>query len=93
MILKIQNGVNWRLWDGLIDISYRVMALDEPICCRDDCIDLTKPIEPLTQIPGTTEVHRTSYEIWAKTRKGDMQILAYEPIYLLNDEGKTIEKL
>ena len=92
MIVKVKNCSTWILFDGAGEVSYHKLHRDgageAAIGVRADVVDLTNnPVDEDTAKAGITE-------IWMyKDHQVIRQILAYSPIYILNDEGKTIERI
>lgn len=88
MILKIvsENGV--QLFDGFDQVSARDLSDNEPIGVSSDSIDFTD--RPLTEQEATF----VKAEIWLyKQGANPRQIIAFKPVYVLSNDGKTVDKL
>lgn len=89
MILKVvqPNGAV-EMFDGFDRISAKTLDHNEPIAVMSNCIDFTD------RLLNEQESTFVKTEIWLM--KGDKtinQIIAFKPVYVLSDEGKTIDKL
>jgi hypothetical protein len=101
MILKCKNaGGNDVLFDGFDEIHYEYTKKDAVIGVRTDCLDFLK-IEEVVEESNYPEqdkremkVSSNFVQVWLH-KNGDVlkQILAHSPIYIMNDEGKTVEKI
>lgn len=104
MILKVRSsGIPevWYFFDGVKEISKEVhynidsavLYLEEKIkdiVCRSDVYDFTT-----NKFPEDNSVPPQGFlEIWlyGKTNEDTKQILCFSPVYLLNDDGRTIER-
>ena len=101
MILKCKNaGDSDQLFDGFDQINYIHRKKDEVIGVRQDCLDYLKMDEIIHEAnfpeAGKRElkVSKNFVEIWLyKNCDVVKQILAHSPIYVMNDDGKTIVKI
>ena len=83
MIVKIKHKESWVFYDRLSKIRYEVSSITNFISVETDA-------NWVNEDSGTTDavlIHSR------KINGEEFIILANEKIYLLNDEGKTIEKL
>jgi len=99
MILKARYSGNpdvWYFFDGVQELSKQIHFVDsnlltktiDNIICRSDVYDFTK------NSFSEDDIKNGFIELWiyGKTDSDTKQILCYRPVYLLNDDGKTIEK-
>lgn len=101
MILKCKNaGDSDQLFDGFDQITYTYRKKDEVIGVRHDCLDFLKMNEIVYEAnfpeAGKREmkISKNFVEIWLyKNCNVVKQILAHSPVYVMNDDGKTIEKI
>jgi hypothetical protein len=105
MILKVRrknneletnkNPDNWILMDGFDRVDYQFRLKTENIGVRDNVIDLLTSRGMNGSQAGVEPIIAEDYfDLWLY--KGDLllrQVLAHGPIYILNDEGKTIERI
>lgn len=87
MILKVINKDSVEMFDGFDRVGARDLNPDQPIGVSSNCVDFTD--RPMTE----EEAGFTKTEIWLM--KGDTtirQIIAFKPVYLLGNDGKTIDK-
>lgn len=104
MILKVRRkeGIetnkypdDWILLDGFDRVDYNFRSKTESIGVRSDVLDLlnTKGLNG-SEIEVKAIIQEDYYELWLyKGETLKKQVLAHGPIYILNDEGKTIEKI
>ena len=106
MILKVRrkdeflesnkNPDNWILIDGFNRIDYCFHKKEEQIGITGSVLDLLKIRGESSSLGAATEyiIAEDYYDIWLyKEEKLVKQVLAHGPIYILNDEGKTIERI
>lgn len=101
MILKCKNaGGNDVLFDGFDEIHYEYKISNEGVGVRTDCLDFLKMEDILCaancpeQDKREMKVSKNFVIIWLhKNCEVVKQILAHSPIYVMNNEGKTIEKI
>lgn len=89
MIVKINAKGTWILIDGVAKIEHREIRENDPaIGVRADVLDYTsKPCSEDEAKAGTVEM-------WMTRENGELvQALAFKPVFLLNNEGRTIEKI
>lgn len=87
MILKVINGSSVEMFDGFDRVSARDVSDDESMAVSNNCIDFTD------RLLSKEEASFVKAEIWLM--KGDTtvrQIIAFKPVYLLGNDGKTIDK-
>ena len=99
MILKVRSNYDpevWCFFEGVKQLNKGIHYVDDVIgsikdmIIREDVYDYTKQ-----KIPTSYKIYKEGFlEIWihGKTQEDTKQILCYRPAYLLNDEGKTIER-
>lgn len=101
MILKCKNaGGNDALFDGFDEIHYEYTKKDAVIGVRCDCLDFLKMEEVISaanfpeQNKREMNVSKDFVQVWLhKDGVVLKQILAHSPIYIMNDEGKTVERI
>lgn len=106
MILKVRrkdeflesnkNPDDWILIDGFNRIDYCFHKKEEQIGITGSVLDLLKIRGESSSLGVITEyiIAEDYYDIWLyKEEKLVKQVLAHGPIYILNDEGKTIERI
>jgi len=102
MILKVRSCGNpevWYFFDGVREISkeihYNVDSevlsnekMIKNIICRADAYDFT------TNKFSEDDIKNGFLELWlyGKNDEDTKQVLCYRPAYLLNDDGRTIER-
>jgi hypothetical protein len=103
MIVKAKVTDNiWEFHDGVRRLNKQIHYQDGPsvppapgevtgpkIGCRSDVLDFTDR-------PCTEDEHKGGIvELWLYGKEpGDIrQILAYRPVYILNDSGETVERI
>lgn len=106
MIVKILRQGQWTLIDGVERLSHEIVykSGDKEFGVQEAVLDLrthTTPPEP-EEVGGAGKTASSLTtgdgefcELWLTLRGKEtpQQVLADFPIYLLNNEGKTIEKL
>jgi hypothetical protein len=88
MFLKIVNGNHVEIFDGFNRISARDLEANEPVVTSIDCIDFTD--RPLSLQESTFS--RTEIFLF-KGNETVRQIIAFKPVYVLGDRGKTVERI
>lgn len=94
MIIKLMERGEWNLFDGLDRVVYRLVPSDETIGTKPNCLEFA-PSQG-TKILNSPKCEETRYEITGfrkQTGFDILQIITHGPVYILNDEGKTIERL
>ena len=102
MILKVRSSGNpdvWYFFDGVREIAkeshYHIdseilsqVKTINNVVCRADVYNFT------TNSFSKEDTSDGFLELWlfGKTNEDTKQVLCYRPAYLLNDEGKTIER-
>lgn len=99
MILKVRSNYDpevWCFFEGAKQVTKEIHYVDDvtgfikAMVVREDVYDYTNQ-----KIPGSDNLYKEGFlEVWihGKTSEDTKQILCYRPAYLLNDEGKTIER-
>lgn len=92
MIIKFYNPCDdmWELFDEIDSLSYRKFEIDEPLpdTLQDDCdiIDFT------IRRPQLVE-SKAVIDFMNKNQTAGTRIIAFRPIYLMNNNGRTIETI
>lgn len=96
MIVKVRTAPtgSWKLYDGIKELSYNYYNDSQVIGVREDVDDFTDPGKGLYSEASVEKKEIQKIEIWMHRGDGNhKQLLALPPVYVLNDEGKTIERL
>lgn len=88
MIIKFQVGDSWQLYDEVDSVRYGMITDDDGL--KEGTIDFTKR-EPMRI--GPTNSERALVAFINKNQTEETLILAYTPIYLMNNNGRTIETI
>ncbi len=98
MIIKIKTMNGWQMFDEIESLDFQILGECDVIGVREDAKDFTNP----SPIPAKENLAKAVGEewsralIWAKPKGHaieDLQIIAYRPVYLLNNDGRTIETI
>ena len=95
MIIRFFHNGQTMLIDGVEFCKYRTLDPGEPVISRMDCKDFTddqnKPIAcpPVNQAEGPN----LRLEFWYERNGNPGQLLCHRPVFLMSDEGKTIERI
>lgn len=89
MIAKFHVGEEWELIDGFTRLTHRVIEKEQPIEAIERCLDFR--IQASEDQKKTLSIH----ELWMYDNDNFIvaQAIAYSPIYILNNEGKTVERI
>lgn len=100
---KMSDKEGWMLIDGFDSLTYHYHHKDDVIGVRSNVRDYLRTTETLcsnavvgSELKPASEIKilEDYYEIWLMKGEDTIsQILAHGPIYILNDEGKTIERI
>jgi hypothetical protein len=92
MIVKAGTKNGWMLFEGE-RVSWKVVRDDENMCIkgRGMIFDFIDPGEPVTADGVRFEIYIDQDELSEGTAK--VTIFTHDVVYILNDEGKTIERL
>jgi len=96
MIVKVRTAPtgSWKLYDGVKELVYSYFNDNLAIGVREDVDDFTDPGKGLYSDATIEKKEIQKIEIWMTRGDGShRQLLALSPVYILNDEGKTIERL
>lgn len=98
MIVKVRTNPtgSWKLYDGVKELSFRYFSSLEVIGVQDGVDDFTNPGKGLYEEPKAVneKIDIQQIELWLDRGESvNKQVLALSPVYVLNDEGKTIERL
>lgn len=89
MMLKILVADEWEFFDGFDRVSHREIPPDEDTGVRSDCLSFCERQRKDTENPRKAEI-----ELWLyKGGQVVKQIIALRPIFILNNEGKTVERI
>lgn len=103
MIVKLQTaGGNWVLFDEIDYLSYSDVT-DDDIPVMEGVIDYTHQFPPEVPSPQSEnpkhDPENTAKEIrimlffMNKNQITDTQVLCHPPVFIMNNDGKTIDKL
>lgn len=93
MIVKVKTDCGWTLFDGADRLDYRHYQRKEHLGVRQDVFDYTN------NKPGDNTIITSDddycIELWVYSKKDNdpIQILARSPVYILNNNGRTIETI
>jgi len=89
MIIKFQDGNKWRIFDEIDSLEYTHLKNGEAADCQTAALDYTGELVPADK-PQEKRV-----ELWFmnKNQLTPSQVIAYCPVYLMNNEGRTIETI
>jgi hypothetical protein len=95
MIIKLYNRKTVVLFSGISYLEYKYRDVREPIALAENCLDYINRNENCSKEEANTA---DIFELWLFYEVEDKyikpkQVLAYSPVYIMNDEGKTIERL
>lgn len=98
MILKIQAGNGWEIFGDVDRVSHRVIPTKEIMGVRDDVVDLTVAQEYAEKERAARDGGAQGFGprkelLISKGGANLRQIIAYSPIYLMNDNGRTVETI
>ena len=98
MIIKIYHNGQTMLIDGVDFLKYRTLEAAEQVIVREDVKDFTDDINrpiacpPFNAAQGQGESN-ARLEFWYERNGNIGQLLCHRPVYLMSDEGKTIERI
>ncbi|MDO9528027.1 MAG: hypothetical protein Q7J27_02585 [Syntrophales bacterium] len=84
MIIKFQSNDSWYMFDEVDSLEYRYLRVGEKIASRSGVLDYME--EP-------SEDKRVELCFLNKNQLEPSQVFADCPVYVLNNEGRTIDKL
>jgi hypothetical protein len=100
MIAKVKVTENiWELLDGVREVRHQIHFPSRNMEAASDtaALGIRHDAYDYTNRPCADEEHEGGIvELWlyGENRLNDIrQVLAYRPVYILNDEGKTIERI
>lgn len=99
MIVKVKNVHQWVFIDGVERLSHQILEKTTDICCQENVLDFLKQTDRVIKEENTPAKAEgviplfCELWLWLKGKDYPQQVLANVPIYLLNNEGKTIEKI
>jgi|LSQX01.1.fsa_nt_gb hypothetical protein len=97
MILKVRTNYDpevWCFFEGFNQVSKQIHYVNDKdvVAVRIDVYDYTHQEENINSKNQSIDEGFLEIWIYGKTPEDTKQILCYRPAYLLNDEGKTIER-
>jgi len=96
MIVKVRTSPtgSWKLYDGVKELCYSYFSSNTVIGVQDNVDDFTNPGKGLYSEAAVEKKEIQQIELWLNRGETiNKQVLALSPVYVLNDEGKTIERL
>jgi len=90
MIIKFNARGVWHIFDEVDSLQYRYIGSDRDIITNDYTLDYT---DADSEDVGGSKSIRVELMFMNKNQLEGSQIIANSPIYLLNNEGRTIEKI
>lgn len=97
---KFSDREEWIIFDGFDNIHYHYHYKDDQIGTRQNVRDYLRVSNNIKEFNDespnmpTLKVLEDFYELWLiKGENVVCQILAHSPIFIMNDEGKTIERI
>ena len=95
MIIKFFHNGQTMLIDGVEFCKYRTLEPGEQVVMRKDVRDFTDdPNKPIACPPVNKSVEPNDrLEFWYDRNGNEGQLLCHRPVFLMSDEGKTIERI
>ncbi len=98
MIIKFFHEGQTMLIDGVDFCKYRTLGADEQVVVREDVKDYTadrnRPIMcPPANVLAQQGESNARLEFWYERGGNSGQLLCQKPVFLMSDEGKTIERI
>jgi len=96
MIVKVRTNPtgSWKLYDGVKELAYSYFNKSQVIGVQDNVDDFSNPGNGLYSEAAVEKNDIQMIELWLnRGETPHKQVLALSPVYVLNDEGKTIERL
>lgn len=96
MIIKFQvNNGAWQFFDDVDSFMYRKMGEHDGLKSENDIIDYTETIlkdgEILVNGSSSGYPGRVLLTFMNSKQTAQSQVVAFSPIYLMNENGKTID--
>ena len=88
MIIKFREKDSWVMFGEIDHIEYRDVDTSKE-AMSDDAIIFEPPSNQVPLTPNGRQ--QVAIGFFTKNMREATEILAYSPIYIMNDEGKTIE--
>ncbi len=93
MIVKVMNASGWTLYGEVKKVSHGIIDGTMPIGVSETCDDFTNFANPQMQRPTSPAKENPVVDLWLTLNDDTVkQVLAYSPVFLLNNEGKTIDR-
>jgi hypothetical protein len=91
MIIKFEVNGAWQFFDDVDSLMYRKLGnFDVKLEDPDEVIDYTETISSIgSEIDGTSG--RVLLTFMNSKQLAQSQVVAFSPIYLMNENGKTVE--
>lgn len=96
MIVKVINSSGWTLYDGVKKLSHSIVDESCPIGVSSELDDFTNWGTSGVDLGGTKRPSGETAKInmWLTFDNDSIkQVLAYSPVFLLNNEGKTVDRI
>jgi hypothetical protein len=86
MMVKAQSKDGWVIYDHIIKVEHSTVNRFEPYYAREDTEDLCFHLAP--------DEIRPMLSITINLEDGkDRHILAWSPVFILNDVGRTVDRI
>lgn len=94
MIIKFKAGEGWQMYDDVDSLRYyRLDAFLPDIELENGFIDFTDTISTDGPVDSNGYPNRVLLEFMNSKQTKESQIIAHSPIYLMNNQGRTIETI
>lgn len=87
MILKIKGNDAWTLYDNITELEHRIVSDQEALVIARHYADTDYTF------PNNFDKNKTIIYITYTTKGITTSILAYQPIFVLNDTGQTVDRI
>ena len=90
-MVKVINGDGWKIYDGVSEVSHSI--INGQFECLSDTDDFVqKPIPK--QLKASEFLNNRMVNLSLTFLNGSTKsVIAWSPVYLLNDSGKTVERI
>ena len=95
MIIKFQTATKvWQMYDDVDSLQYqRVSPDNSELDGMEDVIDNTLTLELVDKVPPESYSGRVLLEFMNSNQLAESRVMAFSPIYLMNNQGRTIETI
>jgi len=97
MIVKFKVNESWHMFDEVDSLEYRCLRYDEPPVESEYALNYIAPgYSPIGETDSEEAANRRQVvELWLmnKNQLAPSQVFTYHPVYLMNNEGRTIETI